>query len=205
MTQIQLCSRPDIGILATPKRITQARNFPSFHQNASNFCFNSSHKSTPNLRFFSTESPDTKKENMSFIDRVKVHGANALLGYFTWTNGFDSCIKGLHVEKVEKGQVICRLEVTPNFLNSYGTLHGGAISVLTDIVGTMALLTENPLKPGVSIELSVSFMNAAKEKDMLQIVGKALKVGKTIGFTQVDFLRPSDGKLIASAKHTKAL
>lgn len=27
----------------------------------------------------------------------------------------------------------------------------------------MALITENPLKPGVSIELSVSFMNAAKE------------------------------------------
>jgi len=69
----------------------------------------------------------------------------------------------------------------------------------------MALITENPLKPGVSIELSVSFMNAAKENDNLQIVGRVLKCGKSIGFTQVDFIRVSDGKLIATAKHTKAL
>jgi len=71
--------------------------------------------------------------NLSFIDKAKAKGANAILGLFTTTSGFDSCMKGLRVEKIETGKVICSLQVTKNFLNSYQTLHGGATSTLADI------------------------------------------------------------------------
>src|SRR5579883_3078717 len=89
--------------------IKQTRNLLFFKPNYPISSVNTLHRSNPNLRFFSTESSGNKKENLSFIERAKIHGANALLGYFTSTNGFDACIKGLKVDKIDKGQVICSL------------------------------------------------------------------------------------------------
>ncbi len=40
---------------------------------------------------------------MSFIERVKVLGSNALLGVFVQKGGFDSCLRGMKVERVSIG------------------------------------------------------------------------------------------------------
>lgn len=88
----------------------------------------------------------------SFIDRVKVGGANALIGAFTTAGKFDSCLSGLEVTQVEPGQVRAKFVVGDNVSNFYGTLHGGAISTLVDVVGTMAILSKEPTKPGVSVD-----------------------------------------------------
>jgi acyl-coenzyme A thioesterase 13 len=74
-----------------------------------------------------------------------------------------------------------------------------------DIVGTLALLAKDPTKPGVTVELNCSYVSAAKAGETVEVVGVVLKSGKKLGFTQVDIKRKSDGRLIASGRHTKAL
>jgi acyl-coenzyme A thioesterase 13 len=119
--------------------------------------------------------------------------------------GFDRSLANLRVERLGSGTVTCVLPVTADVANSYGTLHGGATSTLVDVVGTMALLTQDPLRPGVSVELSVSFLAAAKLGEEVAIEGRVLRQGKKLGFTQVDLRRKSDGTLLATGRHTKAL
>ena len=141
---------------------------------------------------------------MSFIERVKLHGINALLGAFVSTSGFDRVCDGLVVTRIGTGEIEASLVVTPALANTYGTLHGGATSTLVDIMGSFALLSVNPLRAGVSIDLNVSFTRAAKIGETVRIVARVLKTGKMLGFTQVDLYK-EDGTLVATGRHTKAL
>lgn len=142
----------------------------------------------------------------SFIDTAKVKGANALLGKFL-NNGkrFDSAFAGMKVTEVSAGRAVCEVDVTDGLQNAYKTLHGGAITTLVDIVGTLALLSLDPTRAGVSVELNVSFASAAKAGETVVVEGRVLKAGKKLGFTEVDVRRASDGALIATGRHTKAL
>ena len=88
--------------------------------------------------------------------------------------------------------------------NAYKTLHGGAICTIVDVVGTLALLSIDPTKAGVSVDLNCNFISAAKAGEEIIIEGKVLKSGRRLGFTQVD-LKRKDGSLIATGRHTKAL
>ena len=143
--------------------------------------------------------------NAGFIERCKISGANALLGKFTHFGGFDSSLSALKVERVGKGEIEALLPVNKAVQNYYKTLHGGCIATVVDVVGTMAMLTQNPTKPGVSVDLNVSFASAAKADDSVRIKGRVLKAGRKLAFTQVDLYRESDGKLVATGRHTKAL
>ena len=71
-------------------------------------------------------------------------------------------------------------------------------------MGTLALLSLDQTRPGVSVELNSSFIAAAKADEKIKVVGTVLKTGKRLGFTQVDIFG-SDGRLCATGRHTKAL
>jgi len=103
------------------------------------------------------------------------------------------------------GVVKCTLPVTECLGNSWATLHGGATCTIIDIVGTMALLTLDHERAGVTVDLNASYTNAARVGDTLMIEGRVLKTGKTLGFTEVTINRKSDGKLVAKGRHTKVL
>ena len=69
---------------------------------------------------------------MSFIDKVKAAGANAMLGVFTNTGDrFDRVLSDLNVKRVGSGSVTCELTVVPSLQNTYGTLHGGEVVAVT--------------------------------------------------------------------------
>ena len=56
--------------------------------------------------------------------------------------------------------------------------------------------------------MNTSFCSAAKIGSELEIEGRVLKSGKTLGFTQVDIFVLQEGgsrKLVATGRHTKAL
>ena len=57
---------------------------------------------------------------------------------------------------MEPGRVKAQFKVEEGHLNTYGTLHGGCTSYLTDIISTMALMTTGNGNPGVSVDLSVA-------------------------------------------------
>jgi len=145
----------------------------------------------------------------SFIHKAEREGSVAsLLGAFTSTDTrFDRLLKGLAVSRVdeERGEVECVMPVDEACTNAFGTLHGGMTATLVDVVGTLALLTRDSGRPGVSVEISTSYVAAVKEGDSVRCVGRVTKHGRRLGFTQVDIFRVSDGKLAASGRHTKAL
>jgi acyl-coenzyme A thioesterase 13 len=153
----------------------------------------------------------------SFIDLVKRMGVNAVLGSFTTSGSrFDRTMEGLRVTRVdtERGEVDADIVVDESLSNTYSTLHGGAICTLVDVVGTLAILTKDHTKAGVSVELSTSFISAAKRGSTVRCTGRLLKLGGKLAFTTVDiFLLETDeasgvavpGKLVASGRHTKAV
>lgn len=142
---------------------------------------------------------------------AKLKGARALLGQFLASPRFDRVLGtpagrsdgGLEVLSIGDGVVECSLLVHEGLTNSYSTLHGGATTTLVDVVGTMAILTLDPARPGVSIELSTSFLRPAPLGKTVHITGKVTKMGKQIAF--VDVTLAVDGKLVATGRHTKAL
>ena len=100
----------------------------------------------------------------SFIARAKASGPEGLLGNFTSAGTFDRCLEEaeLACTSVADGRVECAFTVTHETANNFGTLHGGFTATLVDVVGTMALLSRDAGRPGVSIEMSQTFCAAAK-------------------------------------------
>lgn len=60
----------------------------------------------------------------------------------------------LEMETFKKGQCVCHMVVGQEDTNKYGTLHGGQIATLVDIVTTLAIMGATG-KPGVSVEMGV--------------------------------------------------
>jgi acyl-coenzyme A thioesterase 13 len=78
------------------------------------------------------------------------------------------------VEKMDKGTVWCTMPVTKDVSNTYGTLHGGAIATLCDIVTTIAIITIDPRKAGVSVDLNVSYIGKAKVGSKVEVKERRL-------------------------------
>lgn len=89
------------------------------------------------------------------------------------------------VDKIDATSVECTFRVEPRHCNTFNTLHGGAISTLVDVVGTLAILgttrdhRANPTAShsqvaGVSIDLNVSFLSAARASEELVVSGTTM-------------------------------
>ena len=110
--------------------------------------------------------------------------------------------------RIGDGSVECTLEVTESLANNYGTLHGGAISTIVDVVGTLALLAVDPSRAGVSVEMNTSFCSAAKIGESLTLTGRTLRYGKSLGFTEIEVRKAASAggappTLVATGRHTK--
>ena len=124
----------------------------------------------------------------SFVARAKAaNDASVLVGPFSSAGKFDSCLEraGMQCLSIGEGSVACELRVNEELSNNFGTLHGGAISTIVDVVGTLALLSKDPTRPGVSIEMNQTFCSAAKLGDRVLMLGTVLRRGRSMGFTEV--------------------
>ena len=78
----------------------------------------------------------------SFIARAReANDAAVLIGAFRSVGCFDYCLEGMHCVAIGGGGATCTLRVSDALANNFGTLHGGAISTLVDVAGTLALLS----------------------------------------------------------------
>jgi acyl-coenzyme A thioesterase 13 len=143
---------------------------------------------------------------LGFIAKAKLHGVDSLLGKFSpLPEGFDRCLTHMTVDSIKDGVVICSLPVTKELANAYGTLHGGVTATLVDVVGTLALLSADPKRAGVSVDLNLSYLKPAKIGETVICTGTILKAGRSLGFAHVDVHRKSDGAAVATGRHTKFL
>lgn len=113
----------------------------------------------------------------------------------------------MHCTAISSRHVVCELTVCDALANNFGTLHGGCIATIVDVVGTLALLGVDPSRPGVSVEMNQSFCSTAKIGEQVRAVGTVLRHGRTLGFTEVTIaVIEADGKVgktVAVGRHTK--
>ncbi|GCB82953.1 acyl-coenzyme A thioesterase 13 isoform X3 [Scyliorhinus torazame] len=103
------------------------------------------------------------------------------------------------------GKIVCEMKVEEEHVNRGGTLHGGLTATLVDVVSTTALLNTERALPGVSVDMNITYMNAAKLGEDITITAQVLKEGKSLAFTTVDLTSKVTGKLLAQGRHTKHL
>lgn len=143
----------------------------------------------------------------NFIEVAAEFGIGALEGRKLGTGGgYDRGIgEDVMVTKIRGGggEVECTMTISSHHVNAFGTLHGGCVATLIDCVGTLALLSLDHRRPGVSVELNSSFLRPAPLGSRIRISASVLKYGKRLGYTQVHIFNAAD-EIIAVGRHTKA-
>ncbi|MHB8420390.1 MAG: PaaI family thioesterase [Myxococcales bacterium] len=101
------------------------------------------------------------------------------------------------------GEAVMECPVGPETQNVNGDLHGGILALLVDEAGTVALASsDRDGRPGVTTDLNVSYLSPGRPP-LVRALAKTLKVGKRLGYVQVDIVGAGDGKLIAQGRMTK--
>ncbi len=95
-------------------------------------------------------------------------------------------------------------------VNVNKTLHGGAIASLVDAVTTIALFNTTNKKPGISVNMNVNYLKAAKLNETILIEGKVTKAGSKLAYLEAKlFIKDSNSfelnkdRLVAVGFHTK--
>ncbi|KAG9139892.1 hypothetical protein Leryth_015267 [Lithospermum erythrorhizon] len=114
-------------------------------------------------------------------------------------------MKGIKVDLIQPGRLLCSFTVSSRLTNSANTLHGGVTASLVDIIGSAAVYTAGCPVTGVSVEINVSYMDAANVGDEVEIDARTLRVGKSIAVVSVELRKKKTGKIIAQGRHTKYL
>ncbi|KAL8182438.1 UNVERIFIED_CONTAM: Acyl-coenzyme A thioesterase 13 [Gekko kuhli] len=89
--------------------------------------------------------------------------------------GFDRVLNKMTVLSASAGKVVCEMKVEEEHTNRGGTLHGGLTATLVDVVSTAALMYTERQAPGVSVDMNISYMSAAKIGDEILITAEVLK------------------------------
>ncbi|KAM4539583.1 acyl-coenzyme A thioesterase 13 [Odontesthes bonariensis] len=119
--------------------------------------------------------------------------------------GFDRVLSKVDVLSASPGKVVCEMRVEEEHTNRGGTLHGGMTATLVDVISTLAIMYSERGAPGVSVDMNITYMNAAKMGEDVLITAQVLKQGRTLAFATVDLTSKVTGKLLAQGRHTKHL
>jgi uncharacterized protein (TIGR00369 family) len=116
-------------------------------------------------------------------------------------SAFHTSFLGARLGRVEPGAVEVELNVRPNHLNLFGTLHGGLIATLADTATGLAMLTS--LDDGmthVTTSLSVTFL-ASGRAGVVTARARVVKRGRRFGYAEADVV-DAEGELLARAAAT---
>nr|CAD1836881.1 unnamed protein product [Ananas comosus var. bracteatus] len=125
-----------------------------------------------------------------------VPGSNALFGALNLPIRYPCCLESLRLGV----SIDCWKDV-----NSESYLHSGVIATLADVVGSAVFYSSGFPTSGVSLEISISYLDAAFINEEIEIEAKLLRVGKAVGVTSIEFRKKNTGKIIAQARHSKYL
>ena len=104
---------------------------------------------------------------------------------------------GIRVDELEKGVARLSLAVRPEFMTSWGSVHGGAVLALLDITLSMTARTLfDPPRSIMTIDLSTQFIGTAT--GLLRAEGRVMKAGQTTIFCEGE-ARSESGELVAKA------
>jgi len=111
-------------------------------------------------------------------------------------------LSSIDLTSASHGTVAARLTLAPTHMNSKGTLHGTVSACIVDCFGGLAIASTGLEKTGVSTDIHVTYVSAAKVGDILEIEARANKMGGTMAFTTVEIGKEGGG-MVAMGGHTK--
>ncbi|KAG2172754.1 hypothetical protein INT43_000101 [Umbelopsis isabellina] len=133
-----------------------------------------------------------------------------VLKNFHDAGGFDAhCLSGLKVLNAENGNIQAQFKVEKHHLvtfspingNRLKSVHGGLLSTVVDIGGSLAIASKGLFATGVSTDLNITFVSGAKLGQVLDVDAKCVKLGRTLAFTEIDIT--TEGKVVCQGRHTK--
>ena len=140
---------------------------------------------------------------MNQLGRLQLEALKKFIKIRVNGNGHERLFRDITVVSGADGHCQCELQISESMLNSQGFLHGGVTATLVDSVSTFALMTTGAGVPGVSLDLSVSYLKPIKLNDSIIIDAKTLSCGKSIAVATVDITSKASGKLMAHGRHSK--
>lgn len=120
----------------------------------------------------------------------------------------------LAITKVSSGFIEAQVPVSKTLMNSKNILHGSTSATIIDWIGGIVIASTSPDRfknRGVSVDIHVTYVGAAKEGETLIIKGKSNKVGRNLAFIDVQILgrkqggseTGADDRVVVSGSHTK--
>lgn len=107
--------------------------------------------------------------------------------------GFDRC----ELHEAEEGRFVLRAYPGLDCGNNIGTIHGGFLLALVDIVGTGAVDTLG--RENATLSLSANYLRPVRVDDeYIDVIGTILKSGKRMVVSEVEIRRPN-GELAVKA------
>lgn len=120
------------------------------------------------------------------------------------TAGFDKNVglpKLLSLEAARCGEVTVRVRVNHSLQNPMHSLHGGAAAMLVDNITTAAIMSSGSY-PGVSVSMSLQFVEGCTPGELLTVTAKVTKRGEILMHSEAK-IRRQDGTLVARGTHVK--
>jgi acyl-CoA thioesterase len=120
-----------------------------------------------------------------------------IFDFFTQNNEFGKNI-GVELIEVKYGYAKVQMQVTKFHLNLAGVCHGGAIFTLADYA--FAVASNSFGKVALGINANISFINSAKEGDILIAEAKLIDESNRLGTYEIKVM--DNDKVIASVNGT---
>jgi acyl-coenzyme A thioesterase 13 len=132
--------------------------------------------------------------------------AAAFLAYVTTRDDFfdATALRGVADVRADAAaaRLTCAFPVTQRVVNRNGTLHGGCIATLVDVVGTAALLIRSA-RGGVSLSINTTYLAPLPLGATALVDARVLRLGRTVAVIEVDIRDAATGELAATGTHVK--
>ena len=148
----------------------------------------------------------TKAAAVKLMKFLITHNAATSTPINAGATSFNSVLQKIKFVDGDIGRCVASLKVEQEHCNNYGTLHGGCTATLVDVVSTYALVedTEDSLRRlGVSVNMNIDYMKAAKLDSEIIIDAQIKKRGKKLAFLDVEIRDKENNDLVAKGSHTK--
>lgn len=135
--------------------------------------------------------------------------ANQGLKLVTSDGTFNSVLNGMKITGFTEDatKMTSEMVVKHEHLNRQGTLHGGCITTIVDVMTGMNFLAhQGMITYALSVQLDVKFLTPALEGDLIEIHSSVVKPGKSLYFLRADLLNKTrDSKIVACGTHIMSI
>nr|AFK36508.1 unknown [Lotus japonicus] len=151
---------------------------------------------SPSLKISSELDPRHASETLTFVTRM---GGGVSIPQNCNTNGFyDAFIRSfIKVDHIQRGRISCTIIAKPPICNGYGTLHGGAVGVLVEVLSTACARTVVAEDKQLSLgEVSISYLSGTPANEEVLANASVVKTGRNLTVVALEFKSKKNGNLL---------